>query len=163
MMMNCKMCLGLSVLLLCVEAYSSVEAAELHKWIDEQGNLHITDIPPPSHEGAATPAGPESAPPASRIVPKKTTVKPPSSAGRSRAEILRVPGPTAAPQSPVHDREGVPSPVVGLRPEQATGTSPWEVFEGKREHAKAGVQRWVDEKGLEHLADVVPSRKKSGG
>lgn len=55
------------------------------------------------------------------------------------------------------------SPMTGLKPEQATVASPWEVFDGKRGNAKAGVQRWKDDQGIDHFVDVLPSGGRDGG
>jgi hypothetical protein len=53
--------------------------------------------------------------------------------------------------------------MTGLKPEQATVASPWEVFDGKRGNAKAGVQRWKDDQGIDHFVDVLPSGGRDGG
>jgi hypothetical protein len=42
-------------------------------------------------------------------------------------------------------------------------TSPWQVFEGNSASAKAAVQRWIDEKGIEHFVDAVPDARRRPG
>jgi hypothetical protein len=45
----------------------------------------------------------------------------------------------------------------GLSPSQATLTSSWQIFDGTQMNAKAPVQRWKDEQGLDHFVDVLPA------
>jgi len=156
--------LAASALALCAVAYPAAGMAGLYKWTDAQGNLHITDVPPPAPEKTPEPRA-EPTPQISRPLPKQdTSVLSQSPAGRKRAEVAPVPGPmTSSHALKKMGGGGAHVPVTGLRPEQATGTSPWEVLEGKQGNAKAGVQRWKDEQGVEHFVDVLPSGKRGGG
>ena len=132
-----------------------VGSAGLYKWTDDQGNLHITDTPPPTTQkkSAITVA------PAPRsTLQKKTTVRPtvrPTSPGPPQAEVHPVPG----PRVPSLAREEVPlqQPMEGLSPSQATQMSLWHIFDSTQMNAKAPVQRWKDEQGLDHLVDVLPA------
>lgn len=127
-----------------------VGSADLYKWTDDQGNLHITDMPPPlTQKKSAT-----SVPPAPRSAsPKKTTVRP-TLPHRPQAEIHLVPGSSGA--SPAREEVLIQRPMEGLNPNQATLTSSWRVFDGAQMNTKAPVQWWKDEQGLDHFADVVP-------
>lgn len=127
-----------------------VGSADLYKWTDDQGNLHITDMPPPvTQKKSAT-----SVPPAPRSAsPKKTTVRP-TLPNRPQAEIHLVPGSPGA--SPAREEVLIQRPMEGLNPNQATLTSSWRVFDGAQMNTKAPVQWWKDEQGLDHFADVVP-------
>ena len=51
--------------------------------------------------------------------------------------------------------------MVGLSPSQATLTSLWQIFDSTQMNAKAPVQRWKDEKGLDHFVDVLPAALSS--
>jgi len=53
--------------------------------------------------------------------------------------------------------------IDGLSPNQATFTSGWQTFDGPPVVAKAPVQRWKDERGIEHFVDVLPTVKASTG
>lgn len=144
---------------------SPAEAGQLYKWTDAQGNLHITDVPPPNSENAPASAV-EPTPPASGPVPpkKKTAVPPQTPAGRKRVEVERVPRPKGSPQSVKTSRgRGAQLPAAGLKPGQATVASPWEVIDGKQGAAKVRVQRWKDERGIEHFVDMLPLGNVSGG
>lgn len=163
MKLDWKKLFGLSVLLLCGAAYPIVGTAGLYKWTDEQGNLHITDVPPPAAEesaGLAAEPAPSSSQPLSK---KKTSMNPLSPAGRKQAGVPPVPSSMVSPQPLNKNEQGAQSSVVGLRPEQATAASPWEVFDEKRGNAKAGVQRWKDEAGIEHFVDVLPDARRHPG
>jgi Domain of unknown function (DUF4124) len=161
MKLDWKRLFSLSILVLCWVAYPIAGTAGLYKWTDAQGNLHITDVPPASEEKSAPAAepAPSVSPPAPQ---KKTVVKPPLPVERKRAEIAPVPSPTAASHAP-NNKVRVQSPPAGLSPEQATVTSPWEVFEGNSANAKAGVQRWKDGKGIDHFDDVLLDARRHPG
>jgi hypothetical protein len=128
-----------------------VGSAQLYKWTDDQGNLHITDTPPSvaQKKSATTPA---SAP--RSTLPKKTTVRP-TLPEQPQAEVHPVPGPLV--KSPTGEELSIQLTMKGLSPSQATLTSSWRVFDGSQMHAKAPVQRWKDEQGRDHFVDVLPS------
>lgn len=126
-------------------------SAELYKWTDDQGNFHITDTPPPLTKKKST----TFAVPAPRsTLPKKTTVRttPP---GQPQAEVQPVPDPLVP--SPAHEEVPIQRPMEGLSPSQATLTSSWHIFDSTQMNAKASVQRWKDERGLDHVVDVLPA------
>jgi hypothetical protein len=127
-----------------------IGSAGLYKWTDDQGNLHITDTPPsaPKKKSATTV---ESAP--RSAVPKKHTVRQPLS-GQSHAEVRPVPSPRVS--SPVSEEVPIPQTMEGVSPSQASVTSAWQVFDGAQINAKAAVQWWRDEQGLDHFVDVLP-------
>jgi hypothetical protein len=134
-----------------------VGSAELYKWTDEQGNLHITDAPPLEQQKRSSPA----VRPASRsTLPKKATVKP-AMPELPRAEVYPVPEPSVTPSS-LRDTVGQAS-IEGLSPNQATFTSAWQTFDGPTVVAKAPVQRWKDKLGIEHFVDVLPTVKAPNG
>jgi len=143
---------------------SSVEAGQLYKWTDAQGNLHITDVPPPTPENVPASVV-EPAPQVSRPAPpkKKAAVTPQTPTGRKRVELKPTPRPMTSPQSLKEMGEGVRLPVAGLKPGQASVASPWEVIDGKRGAAKARVQRWKDGRGIEHFVDVLPPGNRGEG
>ena len=149
---------GLLSLLLCLVLFPAVGTAGLYQWTDAQGNLHITDTPPPVSEKKPAPVV-EAAPPVSQFAPqKKTSTKGQASVGRPQAEIRPVPDLTSAPQS---SRNASNHSMRGsLNQAQATTTSPWQVFEGNAASTKAAVQRWTDEKGIEHFVDAVPDMRR---
>lgn len=123
-----------------------VGSAELYKWTDDQGNLHITDTPPPvTKKTAATTVAPAS--------PRKATVRP-TLPGRPQAEIHPVPGPLDPPAT---EKSLTQRPLEGLSPSQATLASSWQVFDDNQVNAKAPVQRWKNEQGLDHFVDVLPA------
>ncbi|MDF0676467.1 MAG: DUF4124 domain-containing protein [Nitrospira sp.] len=125
--------------------------ADLYKWTDDQGNLHITDMPPPltQRKSANTVAPvPRSA------SPKKATVRP-TLPERPQAQIHPVPG--SSSPSPPTEEVLIQQPMEGLSPNQATLTSSWQVFDGMQMNTKAPVQRWKDERGVEHFVDVLPA------
>lgn len=127
-----------------------IGSAELYKWTDDRGNIYITDTPPPvtQKKSAITVApAPRSA------LPKKATVRP-TLPGRFQAEVHPVP----VPLSPPANEESLTQRTLeGLSPSQATLTSSWQVFDGTQVNAKAPVQRWKDEQGLDHFVDVLPA------
>ncbi|HWF62846.1 MAG TPA: DUF4124 domain-containing protein [Nitrospira sp.] len=126
-----------------------IGSAELYKWTDDQGNLHITDtVPPVTQKKSATTV----APIPRSASPKKATVRP-TLPGRSQAEIHPVPGPLS--RSPASEEVPIQRPMVGLSPSQATLTSSWHVFDGTQMNAKAPVRQWKDEQGLDHFVDVL--------
>lgn len=45
----------------------------------------------------------------------------------------------------------------GVSPSQATLTSSWQIFDSAQMNAKAPVQRWKDEQGIDHFVDVLPA------
>jgi len=130
-----------------------IGSAELYKWVDEQGNLHITDAPPLELQKRSSPA----VKPAPRsVLPKKATAKP-AMPEMPRAEVYPVPEASVTPSS-LSDTVAQPS-MEGLSPNQATFTSAWQTFDGPSVVAKAPVLRWKDERGLEHFVDVLPTAK----
>lgn len=128
-----------------------VGSAGLYKWTDDQGNIHITDTPPPVMQKKSTPA----VSPAPRSAsPKKVTVQP-TLPGPPRAEVQPVPGPIVP--SPASEEVTIQRPMEGLSPSQAVLTSSWHIFDSTQMNAKASVQRWKDEQGLDHFVDVLPA------
>jgi Domain of unknown function (DUF4124) len=149
---------GLLSLLLWLVLFPAVGTAGLYQWTDAQGNLHITDTPPPIPEKKPAPVV-EVAPPVSQFAPqKKTSTKGQTSVGRHQAEIRPVPDLTSAPQSSRNASNH--SMLSSLNQAQATTTSPWQVFEGNAASTKAAVQRWTDEKGIEHFVDAAPDTRR---
>lgn len=149
---------GLLSLVLCLVLFPAVGKAGLYQWTDAQGNLHITDTPPPVSEKKSAPIV-EAAPPVSQSVPpKKMSTKGQASVGRPQAEIRPVPDVTSAPQSSPNARNH--SMLGNLNQAQATTASPWQVFEGNSASTKVAVQRWTDEKGIEHFVDAVPDTRR---
>lgn len=139
--------LGLMSGLLC---WPVIGFAELYKWTDDQGNLHITDMPPPltQKKTAATVSPvPRSA------SPKKATVRP-ILPERPQAQIH--PLPSSSGPTPETEEILIQRPIEGLSPNQATLTSSWRVFDSTQMNAKALVQQWKDERGVEHFVDVLP-------
>lgn len=127
-----------------------IGSAGLYKWTDDQGTLHITDTPPsaPKKKSATT------VEPAPRsVVPKQHTVRQPLS-GQSHAEVRPAPGPSGS--SPVSEEAPIQWTMEGVSPSQASVTSAWQVFDGTQINAKAAVQWWKDEQGLDHFVDVLP-------
>jgi Domain of unknown function (DUF4124) len=128
-----------------------VGSAELYKWTDDQGSVHITDTPPPvTPKKSATFAVPA---PRSTLQ-KKTTVRP-TPPGPPHAEVQPVPGPIVP--SPASEAVPIQRPMEGLSSSQATLTSSWQIFEHAQMNTKASVQRWKDEQGLDHFVDVLPA------
>ena len=128
-----------------------VVSAGLYKWTDDQGNLHITDTPPPMMHKKSTPTA---VPVPRSSSPKKATVRP-TVPGPLQAEVQPVPDPV----TPSLASEEVPiqRAMEGLSPSQATLTSSWHIFESTPANAKAPVQRWKDQQGLDHVVDVLPA------
>lgn len=126
-----------------------VGSAELYKWTDDQGTLHITDTLPVTKKKS-----PAMATPVPRSASPKKAAGRPTLPGRPQAEIHPVPDLSA----PSLAREEVPTQqaLEGLSPSQATRTSSWQVFDGAQMNAKAPVLRWKDEKGIDHFVDVLP-------
>ncbi|MGC4098408.1 MAG: DUF4124 domain-containing protein [Nitrospira sp.] len=132
-----------------------IGSAELYKWTDDHGTLHITDTPPsvPKKKSATTvePA-PRSA------VPMKHTVQQPLPE-QSLAEVRPVPGSRVS--SPVSEEAPIQWTMEGVSPIQASVTSAWQVFDGTQINAKAAVQWWKDEQRLDHFVDVLPMARGS--
>jgi hypothetical protein len=130
--------------------WPAIGSAELYKWTDEQGNLHITDTPPRVAQkksmNMASPV-PRSA------APKKAAVRP-TLPGRIQAEIHPIPDSIVSSQA--SEEAPIRQTIEGLSVSQATLTSFWQTFDGDRLNAKVPVQRWKDKQGLDHFADVLP-------
>jgi hypothetical protein len=77
----------------------------------------------------------------------------------SRAEVHLAPKPSVTPHLPKD--LAVQPKMEGLIHNQATLTSAWQTFDGAQPVAKAPVQRWKDERGVEHFVDVLPTAKNS--
>jgi hypothetical protein len=143
--MNVFMLMGLMGGLL---FWPAIGSAALYKWTDNQGNLHITDTPPPAaQKKSAMTETPRS------TLPKKTTIRP-TLPGQPQAEIYPVPPPVVP--SPEREEAPIQRPIEGLSPSQATLTSSWQRFDSAQMNAKAPVQGWKDEQGLDHFVDVLP-------
>ena len=127
--------------------------AELYKWIDEQGDLHITDAPPAgTHKKSNLTAvqAPQSA------LSKKTRVR--SAAPEPpRAEAHPLPAPSVT--SPATEELPTQLTIEGLNPFEAMLTSPWQVFDSSEREARAPAQSWKDKQGLDHVVDVLPVAK----
>ncbi|MDH4082642.1 MAG: DUF4124 domain-containing protein [Nitrospira sp.] len=134
-----------------------IGSAELYKWTDEQGNLHITDAPPLERQKRSSPTV---RPSPRSTLPKKATVKP-AMPELFQAEVRSVPDPSVMPSSS-KDAAAQPS-MKGLSPNQATLTSAWQTFDGPQVIARVPVQRWKDERGVEHFGDVLPTVKDLTG
>lgn len=126
-----------------------VGSAELYKWTDDHGTLHITDTLPVTKKKS-----PATVTPVPRSASPKMAAGRPTLPGRPQAEIHPVPGLIA----PSLGRAEVPTQqaLEGLSPSQATRTSSWQIFDGNQMNAKAPVLRWKDEKGFDHFVDVLP-------
>jgi len=133
--------------------FPSISVAELYKWTDEQGHLHITDAPPAgTHKKSmltVVPA-PQSA------LPKKARVQP-VAPDQPRAEVS--PLPALNGESPADEELPPQLTIEGLNPFQAMLTSPWQVFDNSERDARAPVQSWKDKQGLDHVVDVLPVMK----
>jgi len=128
-----------------------VGSAGLYKWTDDKGNIHITDTPPPmTQKKSAITVAPVPRP----ALPKKAAVRP-AVPGPPQAEVQPVPGPIVP--SPASEEVTIQRPMEGLSPSQAVLTSLWRIFDGIQMNAKASVQRWKDEQGLDHFVDVLPA------
>ena len=134
--------------------WPGIGSAELYKWTDEAGNLHITDAPPPELQKKSGPAvkpGPRSVQPM-KATPRTTIPESP------RAEVRPVPESSITPYL---SKDATRLDMVGLTPNQATLTSAWQTFKGAQPVAKVSVQRWKDERGIEHFVDVLPTAKNA--
>ena len=134
-------------------------SAELYKWTDDEGNFHITDTPPPGLQKKPVTTA---VPTPQAASPKKARVRP-TLPGRFQAEVH--PMPNSPSLSPVEEPPPIQPTMEGLTPRQATLTSAWQVFDGSQVTAKAPVQWWKDQQGLDHFADVIPvaGRSSEGG
>ncbi|MGE0645512.1 MAG: DUF4124 domain-containing protein [Nitrospira sp.] len=144
--MKCFMVAIITVLVL----WPIIGLAELYKWTDEQGNLHITDALPRELQGKKS--GPALKPSSQSTQPKKATLRP-TAPDRSRALVHPLP---ESARTPYASEDTAHLDVVGLHPQQATLTSAWQTFDEARSFAKAPVQRWKDQRGLDHFVDVLP-------
>ena len=147
-------------LLFCLVLFPTTGRAQLYQWTDDRGNLHITDSPPPAPEKKPASRA-EAAPPVSRSDPSAPQRKAPAKRWPSVGQAQMEPNSTPASQ-PTHDARNH-SLLGGLNPSQATATSPWQIFEGNPASTKAAVQRWKDERGIDHFVDAVPDARRSPG
>lgn len=134
-----------------------VGSAELYKWTDKQGHLHITDAPPSKLQkkpGSSVKPNPRS------IQPMKAT-RSPSASEHSRSEVHPLPEQSALSSST--KAEATQPSLEGLSPNLATLASAWQTFDDSQVIAKVPVERWKDERGLEHFVDVLPTGKGSTG
>ncbi|MBK9308455.1 MAG: DUF4124 domain-containing protein [Nitrospira sp.] len=134
-----------------------IGSAELYKWADKQGQLHITDAPPSELQkkpGSSLKSNPRSA------QPMKAT-RSPSAPEHSQSEVR--PFPEQSARSSSTNAEATQSSSEGLSPNLATLTSAWQTFDDSQVIAKVPVERWKDERGLEHFVDVLPTGKGSTG
>ena len=130
-----------------------VSVAELYKWTDEQGHLHITDAPPAgTHKKSVLTVVPVPQSASS----KKASVQP-VEPEQPRAEARSLPAPTGI--SPAGEESPLHLTIEGLNPFQAMGVSPWQVFDSSERDARAPVQSWKDKQGLDHFVDVLPVAK----
>ena len=125
-------------------------SAELYKWTDGEGNFHITDTPPPGAQKKSS----ASTVPAPHSTPLNRTRIRPTLPGQPQAEVHPIPHPP--PSAPADESVPVQLTLEGLSPRHATLTSSWQVFESSQVNAKAPVQWWKDQQGLDHFADVLP-------
>jgi hypothetical protein len=131
-----------------------VGAAELYKWTDEEGNFHITDAPPPELHKKSD----------SMVKPSSRSVRPMNATPRltmpkpSRAKVRPVPEPSLTPHVPT---DATRPDMVGLNPNQAILTSAWQTFDESQAIANVPVQRWKDQRGIEHFVDVLPTPRNS--
>ena len=155
---------GLLSVLFCLVLYPTVGTAELYQWTDAQGNLHITDTPPPVSEkkpmasaGTSSPGSPFADP----APQKKSSAKRQPSVGQTQEGVRPLASPTSPPQ-PSHDGR-TRSLLGGLNQAEATVSSPWQIFEGNPASTKAAVRRWKDERGIDHFVDAVPDARRRPG
>jgi Domain of unknown function (DUF4124) len=139
----------------CSLLWPIVGLAELYTWTDDQGNFHITDTPAPITKKKSTTL---TVPAPRSTVPKKTTIRS-TTPGQLQAEVEPVPSPIVP--SPAHEEVPIQRPMEGLSPSQAVRTSAWHIFDSTQMKAKAPVQRWKDEQGLDHVVDVLPATRGS--
>lgn len=129
-------------------------SAELYKWTDEQGHLHITDAPP---AGTHKKSNLTAVPVPQSALSKKASVRP-VTPDPPRAEARPLSAPSVA-SSAGGEPPMLPT-IEGLNPFQAMGISPWQVFDSREGDARAPVQAWKDKQGLEHIVDVLPVAKR---
>jgi hypothetical protein len=155
---------GLLILVSCLVLFPTVGTAELYQWTDAQGNLHITDTPPPVSEKKPVVSS-DAVPPASAtadpVPQKKSSAKHQASVGQTKVGARHSANPAPAPQ-PSHDGRNH-SLLGGLHQTQATVISPWQIFEGNPASTKAAVRRWKDERGIDHFVDAVPDTRRRPG
>src|SRR5574340_1641135 len=83
-----KITIGLFSLLLCLFVAGNTAHA-FYQWVDENGNVHITDYPPPSKSAPEEPAAPEPAKPQQIVPPPPVaTVPPPAPVWRAHAKDI---------------------------------------------------------------------------
>lgn len=143
------------VILLCgVLLWPAVGSAELYKWTDEQGNLHITDIPPAGSLKKSIPPSAKS----SRPAPSQNPTEKPVGSSESRTRVAPGFDAVTSPST----IEAVPPQLTleGLSTYRATLVSSWKTFEGLESQAKAPVHRWKDGQGREHFSDILPIKKE---
>lgn len=128
-------------------------SAELYKWTDEQGHLHITDAPP---AGTHKKSNLTAVPVPQSALSKKASVRPVTpEPPRAEARPLSAPSVT----SPASEEPPMLPTIEGLHPFQAMLTSPWQVIDNSERDARAPAQSWKDKHGLEHVVDVLPVAK----
>ena len=132
-----------------VVLWPMVVSAELYKWTDDQGSFHITDTPPPAAQKKSVTI---TAPAPRSASPKKARVRP-ILPGQPHAEVQPVPTPIIPS---VGKEVSAQRAKEGLNPNQATLTSSWQIFDSAQINAKAPVQWWKDQQGLDHFVDVLP-------
>jgi hypothetical protein len=148
----------LLILVLCLVLFPTAGRAGLYQWTDAQGNLHITDTPPPVPEKKSASLA-EASPPVFQSAPqRKTSTKRQATVGQAQAEVRPLPNLISGAQSSHGGRNH--TLLGGLNQTQATITSPWQVFEGNSGSTKAAVQRWTDEKGIEHFIDAMQEARR---
>ncbi len=130
-----------------------VSMAELYKWTDEQGHLHITDAPP---AGTHKKSNLTAVPVPQSVLPKKTRGRP-VAPEQPRAEAHPLPTPSVMPSA--GEEPPTQLTIEGLNPFQAMGVSPLQVFASSEGDARAPVQSWKDKQGLDHVVDVLPVAK----
>jgi hypothetical protein len=128
-------------------------SAELYKWTDEQGHLHITDAPP---AGTHKKSNLTAVPVPQSALSKKASVRPVTpDPPRAEARPLSAPSLT----SPANEEPPMSPTIEGLNPFQAMLTSPWQVIDLSERDTRAPAQSWKDKHGLEHVVDVLPVAK----
>lgn len=150
--MRSSLIMNVSILSIAVGLLFSpiTSVAELYKWTDEQGHLHITDAPPAdTHKKSAL----RVVPTPQFALPKKTRVRP-VTPEPPRAEARPLPAPSVT--SPASESLPIQLTIEGLNPFEAMLTSPWQVFDNSERDARAPVQLWKDTQGLDHFVDVLP-------
>lgn len=128
-------------------------SAELYKWTDEQGHIHITDAPP---AGTHKKSNLTAVPVPQSALSKKASVRPVTpDPPRVEARPLSAPSVT----SPANEESPILPTIEGLNPFQAMVTSPWQVIDNSERVARVPAQSWKDKQGLEHVVDVLPVAK----